>query len=839
LYPEKDRPDLIARAIVVDGRGKKCGISVSLVKELLATPRMATAMKAHAESILVAARDHMQASMLSAANFTAARRLLRLSYRKLEWLRRLLTHDGKKPRVMHPKYDTSVPANPSIPAMKADEAELLRQEGGVTQQEDGCGAVCEDLDRTLCQGIARAHARGELASTGGLVDPHIYLWAGDGFLARKKSKWVQLGAILVSQTTLNQSPNDSRFVLNYRGGEDYDVLNIRLEDLRPVLQRIAREGVLRDEYGVLPPGLGKRVEFAVGGDKPWLMTVLGRRNMNHTFFSPHCSCTRANIACLDCEGGQAEHYSFDADVACRKAHVCPNMWIRGGGVVPFRCPMPGCGKQFDSLADLEVEEVAVCALDGFVAWAERFSHMHGGMHWGCGVLLPCKWIWSDPLHMFLNLFNVAFDEVIDFYLQHEFVSSDNKALIVECDAVANKVNNILASAHITARFGTGERKAFCGNDLRALMSDAAVLPDILAAGRPLYKRMEPYSFAADAAKARADQQKALERLEKEQQGQGAGRAARFDADDFNETAGISKAAARRVAKQQAALERAAAASLSYEQRFEAHVDAMQQAVEGNYNWRVVNLLHGLVEFYEFVHCKEWLADALAADAPTIGALGLGKGANVAAAVNLRRTHAMERSVLVAKDIIATRGEAREQTYVHDMVYGIHRIFDVAFLILHAGMQGVEHVNKQMKLILVSQCTAANNNRLGKDGQRQLGDVAQAATAIVSRMHIVSGPRAAILPANQYGQMLMGTLGWGSKAHVDRAAGGKRKVFAATSTEGMAALRSGTHSPRPTPAAASPGTMAELLQNPPRKKRLVHGPSILRPDFLEPGPAQRN
>ena len=406
LYPEAAHADILARVIVVDGRGKGRGISVSLVKQLLANPHMAVHMKNHGESILAAAKAHMQSHVFSATNFTTARRLLRLSYRKLEWLRRLLSHDGRTPRLMHPDFDESVPSLPCVPAMRSDEHALLEREGGICQQVDGAGAVCEDLDRTLCQGIALKAQRGELASTGTREDPHIYLWGGDGFMARKKSKWVQLGAILISTTSLNQSPTDSRFVMAYRGGEDYDVLNIRLEDLRPTLQRLEREGVLLDEAGELPVGVGKHVAFALGGDKPWLMTVLGRRNMNHTYFSPHCTCTRENITCLSCEGGQDGHYSFDADESCRASHVCPNMWLRGGAFMPFVCPHPECAKRFDRLADVEAEETQVSSLSpgDFKRFAEKFSHGHGGKHWNSGVLLPARWLYSDPLHLFLNLF---------------------------------------------------------------------------------------------------------------------------------------------------------------------------------------------------------------------------------------------------------------------------------------------------------------------------------------------------------------------------------------------------------------------------------------------------
>ena len=666
------------------------------------------------------------------------------------------------------------------------------------------------------------------------------MWAGDGFMARKKGKWVQLGAILMTTTCLNQSPSDSRFVLGYQGGEDYDVLNIRLEDLRPTLQRLEREGAVRDTHGELPEGVGKHVAFAVGGDKPWLMTVLGRRNMNHTFFSPSCRCTRENILCCDCEGGQDSHYSFDADDACRCAHVCPNMWMRGGHFIPFVCPEIGCAKRFDSVADIVAEETSVMTMEPSVAVAflKRFSQDHGGMHWNSGVLLPARWIFTDPLHMFLNLFNVAFDETIGFYLQHEFVSTESKALIAQCDDIAREVNATLAAAHITARFGTAERKAFCGNDLRALMSHESVLPDILSHVRPLYERMEPYSFAADASKARTAKVKAQERLDRELEQTEAGkkqRAARVDADDFNETAGISRAAAKRVSKQQAAQRKAAETLLSYEQRFEAHVTAMQQSVEGNYKWKVVNLLNGLVQFYEFVHAKQWLTDALAADSSAHGGVGTGKGPYVTAAVLLRRQQTKVRSLEVAADIASTIGEAREQTYVHDMVYGLHRVFDVSLHILHAGMQGVEHVNKLMKLTMVSQVTAANNNRRDADGQRLLGDVAQTAVAIVSRSHIVNGPRAASLPSDQYSLMLQGKVGWGTTESVERRAKGEHKMFQAGSVSRLGAMQAGLYSPPQRTAAVSPEPMALLLANPSRKRRFDIRPSPLGAATVEEDP----
>ena len=176
------------------------------------------------------------------------------------------------------------------------------------------------------------------------------------------------------------------------------------------------------------------------------------------------------------------------------------------------------------------------------------------------------------------------------------------------------------------------------------------------------------------------------------------KAARVDADDFDATAGISQAAAKRVRKQQAVLEVARAKTRTFEQQFEAHVHAMQQAVDGNYGWRVVNMLNALVVFYEFVQEKECLGDALAADARAGWGVagsgkGLGRGPAVTAAVEKRRNECKERSLELAHNIVAAVGTAREQTYVHDLVYGLHRIFEVVLHPLLAVMQGCEHVNK--------------------------------------------------------------------------------------------------------------------------------------------------
>ena len=86
-----------------------------------------------------------------------------------------------------------------------------------------------------------------------------------------------------------------------------------------------------------------------------------------------------------------------------------------------------------------------------------------------------------------------------------------------------------------------------------------------------------------------------------------------------------------------------------------------------------------------------------------------------------------------------------------------------------------------------------------------------------------------MPANQYAQMLMGKIGWGTREHVERTTKREYKIFQAGSSSGLATLREGTYSPQPAAAVSSPDVMTALLANPSRRKRFVRRTSPLMPD----------
>ena len=140
------------------------------------------------------------------------------------------------------------------------------------------------------------------------------------------------------------------------------------------------------------------------------------------------------------------------------------------------------------------------------------------------------------------------------------------------------------------------------------------------------------------------------------------------------------------------------------------------------------------------------------------------------------------------------------------------------------MQGVEHANKLMKQCLVAQCTAAGNNRRNSKGERVLGDVAQVAQGKVVVQHILDAPSSE-LPKSQYGQRMLGRLGWGTSEAHERVEKHEHKIFKAASSGNLSGLLRGAYTPLSedearlaSPIVRVPEPMALLLSDPPRRRR---------------------
>ena len=147
------------------------------------------------------------------------------------------------------------------------------------------------------------------------------------------------------------------------------------------------------------------------------------------------------------------------------------------------------------------------------------------------------------------------------------------------------------------------------------------------------------------------------------------------------------------------------------------------------------MLHSLLDHYIFTHETRWMFDA---------------GADLVAATVDRRNECKKRSRQLAQDILTCVGVETDQSYIHDLVYGLHKLYDQVGTPLRAAMQGIEHVNKQMKDILRLMVCAG--------GKGKTSDISQMSQIMRIKSHVIS-QRCASLPADKYSQMIQGKVSW--------------------------------------------------------------------------------
>ena len=165
-----------------------------------------------------------------------------------------------------------------------------------------------------------------------------------------------------------------------------------------------------------------------------------------------------------------------------------------------------------------------------------------------------------------------------------------------------------------------------------------------------------------------------------------------------------------------------------------------QEVNGNYHWRVVNMFNELLNHYIYTHEMRWMCDD--EEATPLYELTIA-----------RRNECAKRSLALARDILSCVGVQKDQSYIHDLVYGLNRLYDYVGTPLRAAMQGAEHVNKQMKDVLrVMTCAG------GKGGKGKYGDLAQMARVMQTKSHVISQMGEG-LPHDKYSMQLQGRLSW--------------------------------------------------------------------------------
>eukprot|EP00965_Chrysotila_dentata_P234287 6200079-Pleurochrysis_carterae.AAC.1 len=233
---------------------------------------------------------------------------------------------------MHPEYGQKF-CPVRTPWMLAKEFDCLRG-GELAMLASGSkkGATLSYITSLLAS-IRRAEEDGLLVNTAAAGTGEFCvrtMVAGDGFRAGA-SKEVRIGVNLLTTKSLNQSPNDWSDFCLYAGDESYASIKSFLE---PVLGEIA---ALNASGTVCDDNVGQTdcVKLSLGGDLPWLLALLGKRNMSFKQgFSPYCLCPHSLMNDFDLE----DHTLLTAEIAAMLTHTSPAAAHENAEHEDFECP---------------------------------------------------------------------------------------------------------------------------------------------------------------------------------------------------------------------------------------------------------------------------------------------------------------------------------------------------------------------------------------------------------------------------------------------------------------------------------------------------------------------
>mmetsp|Transcript_9321 Transcript_9321/g.19486 ORF Transcript_9321/g.19486 Transcript_9321/m.19486 type:complete len:176 (+) Transcript_9321:429-956(+) len=160
-----------------------------------------------------------------------------------------------------------------------------------------------------------------MATMGDCVDrAHIICITGDGANLTHGSTGVRVAFFCGSTEFLNQSSNDVTDLVMYQEAskaEDYTILQGRLAEIRPALQR------LYSSHELCPGGVrsGVFVNLCLVADKPFIRHVCGLLSHNaDAFGSPFCNCTDKEL--YNFERCKRTHYGqISFETLCSRAHV--------------------------------------------------------------------------------------------------------------------------------------------------------------------------------------------------------------------------------------------------------------------------------------------------------------------------------------------------------------------------------------------------------------------------------------------------------------------------------------------------------------------------------------
>ena len=640
---------------------------------------------------------------------------LRLSNRRMFWQNSMMKFDhsardtdGKRVRrreVMAGDSAVRAPElfNPKqmLTAIREDEVDASGCDRHV-ESEDRMGAEVRDVEATMLEVIDSANdsACGGMATAGTESNPHWIVNSMDGAGVTKVATGVRVVSFPGSVRKMNQSRHGVRNLVTYQEttmAEDHGTLMVRCAHIRPRLCSIYKRG-----YLVRPDGSKVYVKFMLSADKSGFCHLMGTRNMNHDAFGTQCDCRDCQDDMYDLTKSPLTHYDhLTFAVRVGRAHVAMHEALEEPEPAEWCVNCDVCGKLTKAVILAERAKRESMSESEMVKFGEAFSRIHFGQNVDQEPVLPYNESCTDILHLYLNVIKVAVAHVFHkpFQLDKQNYSPHVNEIMSD---VRDKLNVRMKQDFDDKTFGGEGTFALIGDGVKTFMRGGhnhRLVPDLLAIAQPYLDLLTSDGAVSDApapapapAAATGEGQKggrAPGRPAGSGRGRGRGRGAR----GRGGSAGRGQGQATRTVTtvQQPVSSDDEDAEPGMDQAADGAETAGTPAYQASYKEKVVTMFLSLSTHWLFTHSVND-RDARCILQPEREKLA---------------RKAYELGCDCVQAVCAVCGDEARQTYLHDIAYGLQKLFLILGKPYLGATEGNEAAHQEMKKDYQLMCSHSN------------------------------------------------------------------------------------------------------------------------------------
>ena len=573
------------------------------------------------------------------------------------------------------------------------------------ESEDRFGCEVRDVDATILEIIdsAKQGTCGGWATKGTDSDPHWLMQTMDGAQLTQVRSGVRISLYAGSVRNMNQSRNCVYNLANYQEqtlAEDHGTLLARVAHVRPQLCRLYERG-----YVTQPNGTTVHVKLMLTADKSGFCHLMGTRNMNHDYFGTQCDCCDKADDMYDLTKDPLTHYdhlTFKRRVG--RAHIAMHEALEKPEPAEWSVECDVCGPltkqqilaeraQRDAMDDEDREKEH-----------EKHSRTHYGQNLEQEPVLPYNDSCTDVLHLYLNIVKAAVGHVFHkpFQMEKNNYSKEVKEVMSN---VRDRLNERMQKDFADKKFGGEGVFSLIGEQVKTFMRGGhnfRLVPDLLEIAEPYFDLLTSDGVVAAAEAAPAPAPAAASRgagkgngRPPAARGRGRGRGASSGSRGRGGGAG-ARAPGRGLAhaRRTVTTVQQPVSSDDEDVEKEARADpatAQEPAPKFSYKEKVVTMFLSLSTHWLFAHSVN-IRDASTILRPEREQLA-------------RKAYDLGCDVVQA--VCAVCGDEQRQTYLHDIAYGLQKLFLILGKPYLAATEGNESAHQEMKRDFHQMCSHSN------------------------------------------------------------------------------------------------------------------------------------